>query len=99
MSYVQVSNLYSMFGYTMGVSNYTISYRLLERIGFWDTCIYSKGEDVRIASKALWKTQGEVKTCPIYIPINQLNLTTHQGFWADFKARMLQAKRHSQDQV
>jgi hypothetical protein len=58
MSWIHVANLYSIFNYTMGVSNYTLSYRLLERIGFWDTCIYSKGEDIRIISKALWKTDG-----------------------------------------
>jgi hypothetical protein len=81
MSFIQVANLYSIFNFTMGVSNYTISYRLLERIGFWDICKYSKGEDLRITSKAIWKTEGEAKTCPIYIPINQLNLTTNKGYW------------------
>lgn len=47
----------------------------------------------------MWKTNGETKTCPIYVPINQMNLVTHQGLCADFRARMFQAKRHSQDQV
>ena len=58
MSYMHSSNLYSVFKYTLAVSNYTLSYRLLERIGFWDTCEYSRGEDMRIASKAYWKTGG-----------------------------------------
>lgn len=93
------SNLYSMFSFTLGVSNYSMSYRLLERIGFWDTCNFSKGEDMRTPAKAVWKTNGEAKTYPIYIPINQLSLVTSKGCWADFKARLLQAKRHSQDQT
>lgn len=28
-----------------------------------------------------------------------MNLATHEGYYADFKARMEQAKRHAQDQV
>lgn len=99
MSAMHCSQHYSFFNYTLAVSNYSISYRLLERIGFWDTCKYSKGEDIRIASKALFKTNGESKTCPIYVPINQMSLSTHEGYWADFKARMTQAKRHAQDQT
>lgn len=99
MCTMQTSQLFSMFGYTLAVSNYSLSYRLLERIGFWDTCIYSKGEDIRMASKAYWGTKGESKTVPIYIPINQLSLVTHEGYIADFKARLEQAKKHAQDQV
>lgn len=99
MSAMHCSQHFSFYNYTLAVSNYSISYKLLERIDFWDTCKYSKGEDIRIASKALFRTNGESKTCPIYIPINQMSLSTHQGYWADFKARMVQAKRHAQDQT
>lgn len=52
-----------------------------------------------MAAKLLWKTNGQTKTCPIYVPINQLNLATHEGYYADFKGRIEQAKRHAQDQV
>lgn len=58
MAFMHCSNLYSMFDFTLGVSNYSLSYRLLERIDFWDTCIYSKGEDMRTPAKAVWKTNG-----------------------------------------
>ena len=99
MSIMHCSNLFSLCGYTLGVSNYTLSYRILERVDFWDTCVYSRCEDIRFPAKAIWKSNGEVKTCPIYVPINQRSLETHQGLLSDFKARMLQAHRNCQDQV
>lgn len=99
MSYMQCSQFFSMLGFTIGVSNYTISYKLLEKIGFWDTCKYSKCEDGRIPCKAFWKTCGKTETVQIYIPFNQLNLITGKGYWADFVARVTQARRHSEDQI
>lgn len=99
MSYMHFSNLFSIFGYTMAVSNYTLSYRLLERIGFWDTCEYSRGEDVRITAKAYWKTNGETRVVPIYAPANQFSICTGKGYKADFRARFLQARRHTQCQI
>lgn len=99
MSYMHCSNLYSMFGYTMAVSNYSLSYGLLERIDFWDTCEFSRGEDVRITAKAYWKTDGETTTVPIYAPANQLSISTGMGYIADLKARFHQARRHCQVQI
>ena len=83
----------------MAVSNYTLSYRLLEKIDFWDTCEYSRGEDVRTSAKAFWKTNGEVKVIPVYAPVNQLSINTGKGYKADFLARFHQAKRHCQCQI
>lgn len=99
MSYIHFSAFYSVFKFTTGVSNYTISYRLIEKIGFWDTCEFSRGEDMRTPSKAYWKTDGNVETYPIYVPTAQMSLMTGHGFIADFKARFQQAKRHCQVQI
>ena len=60
MSFLQTSNLVSTFNYTLAVSNYTISYRNLENIGFFDTCIFSRTEDIRTTSKSFWKNNGEI---------------------------------------
>ena len=32
------TNLQSLFGITFPLSNYSMSFRLIKRIGFWDTC-------------------------------------------------------------
>jgi len=45
--------------------------------------------------KLCWKTQGQAETVAIYVPFNQLNLETGQGYMADMQARFWQAERHS----
>ena len=77
------------------LSNYTLSYNLIKRIGFWDTCADAIGEDFHTTIKAYWKTQGDMKTCPIYTPFNQVNIATGNGYWEDCKARFWQAERHA----
>lgn len=34
----QLGYLYSIFDFHLALSNYSISYNLAKRIGFWDTC-------------------------------------------------------------
>ena len=57
-SFAHCSNLYSLFDVTFPLSNYTLSYNLVKRIGFWDTCPDAIGEDFHTTQKAYWKTQG-----------------------------------------
>ena len=99
MSYMHTSNLYTQAGWTIGVSNYTTSYRHLERIGFWDTCEFSRTEDLRIVSKSYFLTEGDFETVPISTPFNQISLTTGNGVIADMKARFNQAIRHNLSQI
>jgi len=35
---VHFSNLFSVFGISFPLSNYSLSYSLAKKIGFWDTC-------------------------------------------------------------
>jgi len=37
-SYASMSSLWSYYDLTFPLSNYTLSYNLAKRIGFWDTC-------------------------------------------------------------
>lgn len=90
-----MSNLWSCFDLTYPLSNYTLSYNLIKRIGFWDTCADAIGEDFHTTIKALWKTRMTVKTRPIYVPFNQVNISTGNGYCADVKARFWQAERHA----
>lgn len=85
------SNMLSFFNMSLPLSNYTISYNMIKRIGFWDTCADAIGEDFHTTLKAYWKTQGDMKTCPIYTPFNQVNIATGNGYWEDCKARFWQA--------
>jgi hypothetical protein len=73
------------------ISNYSISYSLIKRIGYWDTCADAIGEDFHTTQKAFWKTSGEAFNVPIYVPFNQVNVQTGAGYIEDIKARFWQA--------
>ena len=70
----------SLFGIAFPLSNYSLSYNLIKRIGFWDTCEDAIGEDMHTTLKASWKTEGETISVPIYVPFNQVNLETGKGY-------------------
>jgi cellulose synthase/poly-beta-1,6-N-acetylglucosamine synthase-like glycosyltransferase len=77
-------------GLTFSFSNYSLSYKLLRRIGFWDTNEEAIAEDFHMCLKAHFKTNGELKTVPIYAPFNQLNIQTGNGYCEDIKAKFWQ---------
>ncbi len=87
--------MFSCYDLTYSLSNYTLSYNLVKRIGFWDTCADAIGEDFHTMIKSLWKTKMAVKGRPIYVPFNQVNICTGNGYCADTKARFWQAERHA----
>lgn len=95
-SFAHCSNLFSVLDVTFPLSNYTLSYSLVKRIGYWDTCPDAIGEDFHTTQKAYWKTGGEIITVPIYAPFNQVNIATGNGYIEDVKARFWQAERHAQ---
>ena len=95
-SFAHCSNLFSVFNLTFPLSNYSLSYTLIKRIGFWDTCADAIGEDFHTTQKAFWKTKGEIRTVPIYAPFNQVNIATGKGYVQDVLARFWQAERHAQ---
>jgi hypothetical protein len=95
-SFIHVSNLFSIFNITFPLSNYTVSYNLVKRFGFWDTCADAIGEDFHTLQKSFWKTNAEVKTVPIYTPFNQVNISTGDKYIENVLARFWQAERHAQ---
>lgn len=92
---IQFANLVGVFEGSTPLSNYTLSFNLIKRIGFWDTCPDAIGEDYHTAIKAFWKTNGDVRTVDIHVPFNQVNIQTGKGYWEDVAARFWQAERHA----
>ena len=78
------------FYFSLPLSNYSISYSLIERIGFWDTNPDAIGEDFHTFQKCFWKAEGPIHSVPIYTPFNQLSLVTGNGYCSDLKARFKQ---------
>ena len=73
-SFAHASNLFSCFDLTFPLSNYTLSFNLVKRIGYWDTCADAIGEDFHTTQKAYWKTGGKIIGKPIHVCFNQLNI-------------------------
>lgn len=89
------TNLIGVFAASAPLSNYSLSFNLIKRIGFWDTCADAIGEDYHTTIKAFWKTNGDVRTVDLEIPFNQVNVQTGNGYLADVSARFWQAERHA----
>ncbi len=90
-SYINCSSLFSFYDFIFALSNYTLSFKLIKRVGFWDTCADANGEDFHTCLKVYWKTNGYMKSIPIYAPFNQVNLSTGEGYFEDIIARFWQA--------
>ena len=91
----QMSNIVSLDKQGVAISNYTMSFNMLKEIGFWDTCADAIGEDLHTFIKASFKTNGRIKTQPIFVPFGQLNVQTDKGYFAGIMARFWQAERHA----
>ena len=94
-STAQMSNLVSYNEQGYAISNYSISFNMMKRIGFWDTCADAIGEDMHTFLKATLKTNGQLRTHPIFTPFNQLNVETDKGYLEGIMARFWQAERHA----
>lgn len=88
-----MSNLSNSRGMCIPCSNYSLSMVLADEVGYWDTDADAVGEDMHMWLKCFWKTQGQVRTIPIYVPINLTNVQT-SGYFSNVSARFVQAKRH-----
>lgn len=71
---------------------------LLKELDFGILAFFQKVKIQDYLLKLFGKLMGKLKY-NLYIPINQRSLATNKGLWADFKARLTQAKSVSQDQV
>ncbi|KAI7874340.1 glycosyl transferase family group 2-domain-containing protein [Mucor mucedo] len=88
-----MSNLSNSRGMCIPCSNYSLSMVLADEVGYWDTDADAVGEDMHMWLKCFWKTQGQVRTAPIYVPINLTNVQT-SSYFSNVSARFVQAKRH-----
>ena len=58
-SFGHLGQLLNVYGTVMPLSNYTLSYALIKKIGFWDTCADAIGEDFHTCTKSVLKTDGD----------------------------------------
>lgn len=70
--------------------NYSLSFRLLHRIGYWDPLVIP--EDYHIFFKAYFATKGAVAVEPIYLPL-YADAAESTTFWKTIKNQYEQFKR------
>lgn len=90
-----MANLSNSSGLCVPCSNYSLSFVLADRVGYWDVDADAIGEDMHMWLKCFFKTDGLARTAPIYVPINLTNVQC-DGYLANIYARYQQAKRHFQ---
>ena len=71
-------------------STYSISFKLVNQIGFWDTDVIP--EDYRLFFKAFFATGGKVEVEPIFLPVFA-HAAVSTSFWKTMKNQYEQVKR------
>lgn len=71
-------------------STYTMSWKLLKEIGYWDTDVIP--EDYRVFFKAYFHTGGEVEVEPVFLPVFA-DAAESTNFWKTFVNTYEQVKR------
>ena len=73
-------------------STYSLSFRLLEKAGYWDTDIIP--EDWHIFLQAFFADQGRVRVQPIFLPTS-IDAPAGQTYFDALKNRYYQCQRHA----
>ncbi|CAG8461966.1 8995_t:CDS:2 [Acaulospora morrowiae] len=92
-SIMVMQNLSNPRGLAFPCSTYSLSMLLAEQVGFWDTDKDAVGEDLHMWLKCFFKTGGQARSVPIFVPINLTNVET-TSYISNIYARFVQAKRH-----
>jgi hypothetical protein len=76
----------------MPISSYSMSFRLLDASGYWDTDVMA--EDWHMFIKAFFARNGEVEIEPVFLPF-LAHATTGETLWEEIKNRYQQTLRHA----
>lgn len=91
-SIIYLSHLQDPDGLFFNHSTYSISYKLLDEVGYWDTDIIP--EDWHIFLQAFFEKKGKVKVKPIFAPVS-IDAPEGKTYWEALKNRYLQCQRHA----
>lgn len=82
--------------FSLPLSNYTISYNTLRKIGFWDKHADAIAEDGHTTAKAYFRLNGDYYGETIFTPFNQLNLQSGNRYFDNCRHKFWQSARHAQ---
>lgn len=89
---VNLSELANPFVLKLTQSTYTLSYRLADRIDYWDPCVLA--EDSNILLRALFATGGHVNVIPVMLPTRG-DAVTGDTLWSTLRNFYRQRMRHA----
>ena len=75
------------------ISAYSLSLQLAHNVDYWDTDTHAVAEDMHMALKCFFATQGNVIMHTIYSPASQCSIES-ENYWENFLERYTQAARH-----
>ncbi len=89
---IHISNLQEPDGLFFNYSTYSLSYKMLDDVGYWDTDIIP--EDWHIFLQSFFGKEGKVKVNPIFLPTS-IDAPEGKTYAEALKNRYLQAQRHA----
>jgi len=89
---IHMTNLQEPDGMFFNYSTYSLSFKMLHDIGYWDTDIIP--EDWHIFLQAFFAKEGKVKVSPIFLPTS-IDAPEGKTYKEALKNRYLQAQRHA----
>ncbi len=89
---IYLSHLQEPDGLFFNYSAYSLSLKLLNKVGYWDTDIIP--EDWHIFLQSFFETKGQVVVNPIYAPVS-IDAPEGKNYWDALKNRYLQCQRHA----
>ncbi len=89
---IYLTHLQEPDGLFFNYSAYSLSFKLLDDVGYWDTDIIP--EDWHMFLQAFFSTKGKVSLEPIFAPIS-IDAPEGKTYWEALKNRYLQCQRHA----
>lgn len=89
---VELAYLAAPWWASMPISSYSLSLRLLDRSGYWDTNVIA--DEWHMYIKAFFQQNGTLNLTPIYLPFLASSVTG-ETFWQLCKNRYQQSLRHA----
>jgi hypothetical protein len=89
---IYLAHLQEPDGLFFNHSGYSLSFKLIHNVGYWDTNIIP--EDWHIFLQAFFFTKGKSTVKPIFAPIS-IDAPEGKSYWMALKNRYLQCQRHA----
>jgi len=87
-----IANVQEPDGIFFNYSAYSLSFKLLDEVGYWDTDIIP--EDWHLFLQCFFAKEGKVTVQPIFLPTS-IDAPEGKTFWEALKNRYLQCQRHA----